>query len=56
MTSAPKDGTDVLLADWIGLVLQGFWDGANWRVRMTGVPAFEPVRWAPVPEMGVNSL
>ncbi len=56
MASAPKDGTDILLADFVGLTLMGFWDGTNWRVHMTGLPIFEPVLWARVPPMFRNSL
>ena len=56
MTSAPKDGTYVILADWFGLVMRGFWDGADWRLTMTGSPTVEPVMWQPIPPMFVNSL
>lgn len=56
MTSAPKDGTKVLLADWVGLVMQGYWDGAVWRLTTTGNPEFEPVQWATIPPIGENSL
>lgn len=56
MASAPKDGTHVVLSDWMDLVMVGYWDGTNWVLTMTGAPVFEPVMWQPIPPMFESSL
>lgn len=55
--SAPKDGT-VILLDWTGDVISGFWDGYHqrWCIQLADGSVwdgkahdYQPARWRPLP-------
>lgn len=51
IAAAPTDGTEILLQNFTGTIMQGYWDGARWLVSSSGTPFPDPVRWQAVPDM-----